>query len=323
MVRAVFPQSIWCLYIYNVYLQHFNPFNTSTMKGNMFLGYARGSVGDVTFSRTNGQQQARARNRNPNNPRTSGQMMQRSLFANSVKFHTRGVQQLFRFAFEDKATNESDYNAFMKHNMNNGIRISKQASQSPLYPAFGNWQMSCGSLKQPEVSLMEGGAKWKWSLPAMTSNVSTWGQFMAAIKKDMNLMEGDIVTFVHILARNATVNNLPSIEVPEELISTEWNIDQRLVDSADANDLPAWLNPDAGFCVIQHSSTDTDAYAQGLAIITSRKTPSGLKVSTSFLINNSVANYIIEAAQAPEFVEQILASWDTSTAAILEGSLIP
>lgn len=304
-------------------MPHFNPLITLTMKGNMFLGYARGSVGDVTFSRTNGQQQARARNRNPNNPRTSGQMMQRSIFANSVKFHTRGVQQLFRFAFEDKATNESDYNAFMKHNMNNGIRISKQASQSPVYPAFGNWQMSCGSLKQPELSLMEGGTKWRLTLPSCTSNVTTYGQLWAVIKKDLNLMEGDIITFVHIIARNAMTTNLPSIEVPEELISTDWNISQYLIDSSDADNLPAWLSPDAGFLVIQHSNTDTDAYAQGMAVITSRKTSSGLKVSTSYLINNSVANSIIEAAQTPEFVEQILKSWDTSEAAILEGSLIP
>lgn len=293
------------------------------MKGNMFLGYARGSVGDVTFSRTNGQQQARARNRNPNNPRTSGQMMQRSLFANSVKFHTRGVQQLFRFAFEDKATNESDYNAFMKHNMNNGIRISKQASQSPVYPAFGNWQMSCGSLKQPDVTLMTGGTKWMLNLPSATSNNQTWGHLSQVVKTDLNLMEGDILTFVHIRAVGATVNNLPSIEVPSELISSEWNIIQSLVDTSDTSDLPNWIQMDNGFAVIDHSSTDTDAFAQGMAVITSRKTSSGLKVSTSYLINNSVANSIIEAAQTPEFVEQILKSWDTSEAAILEGSLIP
>lgn len=304
-------------------MPHLNPLKHNIMKGNMFLGYARGSVGDVTFSRTNGQQQARARNRNPNNPRTSGQMMQRSLFANSVKFHTRGVQQLFRFAFEDKATNESDYNAFMKHNMSNGVRISKQASQSPVYPAFGNWQMSCGSLKQPEVTLMSGGTKWKLALPSASSNNQTWGHLSQVVKSDLNLMEGDILTFVHIRAVGATVNNLPSIEVPSELISSEWNIIQSLVDTSDTTDLPNWIQMDNGFAVIDHSSTDTDAFAQGMAVITSRKTSSGLKVSTSYLINNSVANSIIEAAQTPEFVEQILKSWDTSEAAILEGSLIP
>lgn len=211
----------------------------------------------------------------------------------------------------------------MKHNMNNGIRISKQASQSPVYPAFGNWQMSCGSLKQPEVTLMEGGSKWKFNLPSASSNNQTWGHLSQVVKKDLNLMEGDILTFVHIRAIGATVNNLPSIEVPSELISTEWNIIQSLVDTADSTNLPDWLQMDNGFGVINHSSSDTDAFAQGMAVITSRKTSSGLKVSTSYLINNSVANSIIEAAQTPEFIEQILNSWDTSEQAILEGSLIP
>ena len=40
-------------------------------KGNMLMGYSRGSVGDVTFARIKGQQIARARNRNPKNPKTN------------------------------------------------------------------------------------------------------------------------------------------------------------------------------------------------------------------------------------------------------------
>ena len=118
-------------------------------KGNFLLGYARGSVGDVTFSRVKGNQVAKARNRNPANPNTIPQAMQRSLFADAVKFYTRGVQNLFKFAFEGKLENESDYNAFMRLNVNRGVRIGKD--NIPMYPALGDWIVSDGSITSPQV----------------------------------------------------------------------------------------------------------------------------------------------------------------------------
>lgn len=116
-------------------------------KGNFLLGYARGSVGDVTFSRVKGNQVAKARNRNPANPNTIPQAMQRSLFADAVRFYTRGVQNAFKFAFERKLENESDYNAFMRLNVNRGVRIGKSPESS--YPAIGDWLVADGSITPP------------------------------------------------------------------------------------------------------------------------------------------------------------------------------
>lgn len=58
-------------------------------KGNMFLGMSRGSVGDVTFYRNQGQQCARARNRNPRNPKTYAQIVQRMILATASKAYSR------------------------------------------------------------------------------------------------------------------------------------------------------------------------------------------------------------------------------------------
>ena len=111
-------------------------------KGNVLLGMARGAVGDIVFSRLKGQQVARARNRQPANPRTSSQMYQRALFTDAVKFYTRGRRNLFQFAFENKKENESDYNAFMRENAKRGVVISKAAFDNYGYPALGNFIMS-------------------------------------------------------------------------------------------------------------------------------------------------------------------------------------
>ena len=120
-------------------------------KGNFLLGYARGSVGDVTFSRVKGNQVAKARNRNPANPNTISQAMQRSLFADAVRFYTRGVQNAFKFAFERKLENESDYNAFMRLNVNRGVRIGKTPDSR--YPAIGDWLVADGSITPPLVGV--------------------------------------------------------------------------------------------------------------------------------------------------------------------------
>lgn len=58
-------------------------------KGNLFLGMGRGSVGDVVFYRANGQQLSRARNRNPKNPKTQAQVIQRAILATATQSYSR------------------------------------------------------------------------------------------------------------------------------------------------------------------------------------------------------------------------------------------
>lgn len=52
-------------------------------KGNIFLGFGRGAVGDVVMYRANGEQITRARNRNPKNPQTALQLLQRVVLKTS------------------------------------------------------------------------------------------------------------------------------------------------------------------------------------------------------------------------------------------------
>ena len=68
-------------------------------KGNLFQGMARGSVGDVTFTRVNGQQVARVRNRKPKNPRTNKQLYQRAIMATVMRAYSAG-RAIFDHSFE-------------------------------------------------------------------------------------------------------------------------------------------------------------------------------------------------------------------------------
>ena len=58
-------------------------------KGNMLLGQARGSIGDLTFYRRDGQQITRAKVRRIANPRTSLQIIQRMIFGTVVEAYKR------------------------------------------------------------------------------------------------------------------------------------------------------------------------------------------------------------------------------------------
>lgn len=56
-------------------------------KGNMFLGYARGKVGSVVFSRLYGEQITRAYNARPANPKSTAQATQRMFFASIAQYY--------------------------------------------------------------------------------------------------------------------------------------------------------------------------------------------------------------------------------------------
>lgn len=71
-------------------------------KDNLFLGYARGSVGDVVFSRFNGVQVARARNRSPRNPRSPLQLLQRVVMKTTMTAYSL-MQDITNHSFQGYA----------------------------------------------------------------------------------------------------------------------------------------------------------------------------------------------------------------------------
>lgn len=199
-------------------------------KGNMLLGYARGAVGNLVFSRVKGNEVTKARNRQPANPKTSKQVYQRAKFLNAVNFYKRGVQNLFKFAYEDKTQQESDFNAFMRHNVGRAIPVGKGAATESLYPAISNWITSVGSLNGPqavigytgdvstsqfasvgrtyacgqhnvspsatsETTPLSSAANARVSILLDDSTATTFGDVCSALKAQYpDLQEGDIVT---------------------------------------------------------------------------------------------------------------------------------
>ena len=85
-------------------------------KGNMLLGMARGKVGDLVFTRRNGEQVTRPRIRKVNNPKTEGQQIQRMVFASVIAAYAR-MKSICDHSFEGVKYGADSQAKFMSENL--------------------------------------------------------------------------------------------------------------------------------------------------------------------------------------------------------------
>lgn len=313
-------------------------------KGNVFMGMARGKVGDVVLTRLAGEQVARARNRAPKNPKTTKQMAQRAALATCVEFYTRGVKNLFKFAFESKKPSESDYNAFVRANIGI-IPVQSHKSLAENNSVFGPIIMSQGSLTEPGFEFTpvynHGMLKCK-ELPANGSTL-TVGQLSKAIADFNGLQDGDIITIVGIdCYSDALLESLESCitagQLQGSIATQKWTIKQFTLNfasqalastlgvfglsEASEGDSYIVLDPDVFADVIAD-----DNYSAGLAVIASRNTASGVKVSTSTMKLSDRAKTSSDFGTSNEWRQYVARTWNTSTSLevapenILQGSI--
>lgn len=137
-------------------------------KDNLFLGTARGSVGDIVFSRLDGQQVARVRNRAPRNPQSPAQMVQRIIMSSVGKAYSF-MQAICDHSFEGFESSQQSQRKFMEVNV--GILRDKVADvlaypvesavkssnafnfsfKNDYAPVMNRYQISAGSL--PSIAL--------------------------------------------------------------------------------------------------------------------------------------------------------------------------
>lgn len=307
----------------------FSTQNHSIMKGNLFLGMGRGSVGDVVFSRVNGQQTARARNRKPNNPRTQSQMVQRSRFAYISKFYAHASKAFFKFAFENKKSIESDYNAFMSANIGITPFATKQMVANPNTPFFGPFMLTSGSLPSvdDDISVSNGSLFLKWQYANYDVTIA---DLSASMLEDNGWMRpNDIVTLVLINASSTS----SAVETLGEAVSHDglsfdnsiapaWKIVQFRIDTTNTASLTA-----IGFTLGGTSSARTISIAgngseiSGGVFVVSRQSSEGLKVTTSHIVLQDTAMVAYNVGLADAWAEYCAVSWQANEDAILEGSL--
>lgn len=313
-------------------------------KGNVFMGMARGKVGDVVLTRLAGEQVARARNRAPKNPKTTKQMAQRAALATCVEFYTRGVKNLFKFAFESKKPSESDYNAFVRANIGI-IPVQSHKSLVENNSVFGPIIMSQGSLTEPEFFYDSDnalGAIACSALPAAGSAL-TVGQVSKAIADHNGLQDGDIITIVSICANSdqlvgdiedaIAVGALQDSKAVQKWLVKQFTLDFASTKKAETLGVFNLTTADqGGTSLVLNDAYFVDLawdeeWSTGLAVIASRNTANGVKVSTSTMKLGMKTDVASQIGTSNEWRQYVARTWNTSTSLevapenILEGSI--
>lgn len=179
-------------------------------KGNMLLGQARGKVGDIVFSRNNGQQVIRARSAQVKNSKTTAQTLQR-IVMNTVAQAYSFMLPICDHSFEGVKVGQDTMSTFMKRNLNllrRRITIAREQSGSlegifsftPVGSktfALNSYIMSEGTLPRISVTSLvtQGGANQGAQIAiAGARQEMTYADFISAF----GLRKGDQITFVQV-----------------------------------------------------------------------------------------------------------------------------
>lgn len=302
-------------------------------KGNMFIGNGSGKVGNLVVATRAGEQITRVYQPRVANPKSYQQMLQRAKFANAVKFYKKAVQNFFKFAFEDKKKAESDYNAFMRHNIMNSPLLVKGNVDDAYFPALGRWQMSSGSLPNAfnmdpddtDFSFLNNGIKANATIGDISSALLGQG-----------FHTGDIVTFVLITSPVTYLDYDLTNLYDSGLKQPEWLIVQFAIDPRDTRDISQanylgsriegmglfegnslYVSADG---VIAWDGDFKNEMAATCCIVT-RITGSGVMATNTTLFGNNNFNKMLSDAEGTDYENEVLVSWGAREGAILKGSI--
>ena len=308
-------------------------------KGNMFIGNGSGKVGNLVVATRAGEQITRVYQPRVANPKSYSQMLQRAKFANAVKFYKKAVQNFFKFAFEDKKKSESDYNAFMRHNIMNSTLLVKGNVDDAYFPAIGRWQMSSGSLPNAFSIEKTEDSGFAFVNDGIKAN-ATIGDISSALI-GQGFHTGDIVTFVLITSPVTYLDFDLSNLYDSGLQQPNWLIVQFAIDPRDTRDISQanYLGSRYGgladyegnslsvgddgtikWHVPGEDGTFDYQMAATCCIIT-RNTASGVLATNTSLFGNTVFDKMLSDAEGTNYENEVLVSWGAREGAILKGSI--
>lgn len=303
-------------------------------KGNMFIGNGSGKVGNLVVATRAGEQITRVYQPRVANPKSYQQMLQRAKFANAVKFYKKAVQNFFKFAFEDKKKAESDYNAFMRHNVMNSALLIKGNVDDAYFPALGRWQMSSGSLPNAFSIEKSDASGFSFHNDGIKAN-ATIGD-ISSLLLGQGFHTGDIVTFVLITSPVTYLDFDLTNLYDSGLKQPEWLIVQFAVEPKDTREISqanylgsryggiggyegnSLLVGDNG--TIRWDGNFNDEMAATCCIVT-RNTGSGVMATNTTLFGNTNFDKMLSDAAGTDYENEVLVSWGAREGAILKGSI--
>lgn len=120
---------------------------------NGLLGNSRNKVGNIVTYVSKGQQIARAKAANIANPRTASQMGQRVRLSNLVAVYRANKAWMSRYAFENKKTSWSVYNAFVSKNIGTSLVALTKSEAASGAAVVAPYRFTDGTLPEIHVNV--------------------------------------------------------------------------------------------------------------------------------------------------------------------------
>ena len=169
-----------------------------------------GSAGNLTFRRLNGETVISEKVNEVRNPRTNAQMQTRTKWGNIIAMY-KGIRPLLNYGFENRPKNCSDYNMFVKVNMQRTpVYLTKQQVAGGACVA-APYQFTQGSLPAIVISGTGNSAKTDIYLGALTiSATTTVAQFaQAVVENNADYKYGDQISFFRIAQKTNEETGIP------------------------------------------------------------------------------------------------------------------
>ena len=201
---------------------------------NGIIKKMEGSIGDMTFKQVNGQTIVSQKITNIANPRSESQMRTRTKFTNIVSMY-RGIRPLLNYGFESKGKGLSDYNMFVRVNMQKTpVYLTKQAVAGGACVACG-YQITQGSL--PSIVLTGSGNSTKTDIYVGSLTIggtTTIGQFsQAVVTNNPDYRYGDQISFFRIQQKTNAETGIPYCQFSATKVVLDASAEEKLWDMVD------------------------------------------------------------------------------------------
>ena len=169
-----------------------------------------GSAGNVTFKLRSGETIVSEKVTQVRNPRTNAQMQTRTKWGNIIAMY-KGIRPLLNYGFENKPKNLSDYNMFVKLNMQRpAVYLTKQQVAGGGCVACA-YQITQGSLPSIVISGTGNNSATDIYLGSLTIGASTTvAEFsQAVVQNNADYKYGDQISFFEITQQTNAETGIP------------------------------------------------------------------------------------------------------------------
>ena len=251
-----------------------------------------GSTGDFTFKQLNGQTVVSEKVTQVRNPRSSAQMQTRTRFTNIVSMY-RGIRPLINYGFESKPRGCSDYNMFVRVNMQQTpVYLTKQQVAGGACVA-APYQITQGSL--PAIVVTGTGQSGVTDIRLgsldITSNTTVAQFSQKVVENNADYRYGDQISFFLVKQKVNEETGIPYCQFSAAKVVLDAANEEKLADVTGSSHGFASVDGKLG-----HSGNDGDCV---YCWVHSRKSANGktLVSSQTLLAANSILeNYQGDAA---------------------------